>query len=100
MVSQAQFDLKGVDPLAADFDKIIGATTEEVKPIAIAHEPVSSIDPAPLTHRFRSLVRAVPVARCAGIPAHPQNTFLPVGYVVSIAIAKGDLITRHALRSE
>src|SRR3981189_2979816 len=95
MLGEAQLDLEWIDPLAGDFDQIVGSAAEEMKAVGITHEAVAGVDPPLVANGLPRLVRPIPVQRRIGIAAHPHDAFLVVADLPAVLIPERDFIAGH-----
>ena len=95
MLGEAKLDLEWINPLAGDFDQVIGAAAEEIKAVGIPHKAVAGVDPAALADGLRRLVRPVPVQRRRGIAAHPHDAFFVVADLAADFVFQRDLVAGH-----
>ena len=72
---EREFDLQRIYPLPRDFDQIISTTLKKIKPLLIADESISCVDPS-VAHGLCSVFRPIPVMCCAGQAPNGHNTFL------------------------
>ena len=84
-----------MDPLSAHFHHIVGAAFKMEEAVLVFPESIARPDPG-LPHRFRRLICAIPVARCLGIAAHPQNSALAARHRLSVGVGELHLISGHS----
>ena len=87
MLGEAKLDFERIHPLTGDLDQIVGAAAKEIKAFAVAHETVTGVNPTAVADGLGGLVRPIPIQWCAGIAAHPHNSFLVVADLLAATVS-------------
>src|ERR1700722_16208875 len=96
MLGKAKLDLERIHPLTGDLDQVVGAAAEEMKAVAVAHEAVAGVNPAPVADGLLRFVRPVPVQWRRGIAAYPEDAFFVVVDFATVSTPERNLIAGDA----